>query len=132
MSLKHEAPALLDPIESQRLGGGMDHKVTNAKREREKERGGRQRAVTVEIIGSILDTFNLFSNCVDLDKITCKYVSMQRYVCIYIWSNLTRSYHTKQISGKSVEFSCYFIGYVKTVNNSALKWSTFLCESLAK
>lgn len=42
MSLKHEA-ALLDTIESQRLGGGTDHKVTNAKREREKKEGKKER-----------------------------------------------------------------------------------------
>uniref|UniRef100_A0A671Q6J0 Stereocilin n=1 Tax=Sinocyclocheilus anshuiensis TaxID=1608454 RepID=A0A671Q6J0_9TELE len=33
MSLKHEAVAFEDPIESQRLGGGADLKVTNAERE---------------------------------------------------------------------------------------------------
>lgn len=38
MSLKHEALAFEDPIESQRLGGGADQKVTNAERERETEK----------------------------------------------------------------------------------------------
>jgi len=38
MSLKREALAFEYPIESQRLGGGADQKVTNAEGERGRER----------------------------------------------------------------------------------------------